>query len=382
MEIEPEALARLTIAIWATVGVVLLATVVAYAAGLGGSHTSPVSAAASTPPLAATPLASTPGPTPRATPIATLAAAQLQQDKPNELGEIMVLMFHQIDHDTSDDFATTPEAFRADLQWLYDHDFYVIPIHDLISNSIKAPAGKRPVVLTFDDGTVTQFRYIVAADGSKTIDPTCAVGILEDFFGKHPDFGRGGLFSIIATEPFAWPAADDQQPYMKEKVQWLIDHGYEIGNHTVHHADMKQETDEQIEAELAGAVDVMRDFSPQAQMEVIAVPFGSYPKGGDTTLFAGFDYRGKHYGAKAALEVGANPGPSPMDKDWDPMWIPRIRGTTDELDKWFAWAQDNPGILYVSDGNPDTITIPRDLPPALAGKLDEARAAGKPIIRY
>jgi hypothetical protein len=127
---------------------------------------------------------------------------------------------------------------------------------------------------------------------------------------------------------------------------------------------------------------MMRDFSPEAQMQIIAVPFGEYPPHGDTTLFQGFDSSGKHYQSIGALMVGANPGPSPEDKGFDPYWIPRIRGSRDQINKWFRFAEDNPGILYVSDGNPDMITVPNQLVQSLAGKLDKSRLHGKLLVRY
>jgi len=342
--------------------------------------TSPMITLAS-PAATPSPTVATPTPPP-ATPVSTLTAGELAEYKPNELGWIMVLMYHAINHDGGD-YATTPDELRGDLQWLYDHNFYVIPASDYINDEIKAPAGKRPVVITFDDGEVSQFRYLVDAAGNKTIDPNCAVGILEQFYAEHPDFGHGSaLFSILPLAPFAWPDAEDQVPYEQEKVQYLIDHGYEIGNHTINHIDMKQTTNDDIKKELAGAFNMMRDFSPQAQMQVIAVPFGEYPMHGDTTLFEGFDYKGQHYSSIGALMVGANPGQSPEDKDFDPYWIPRIRGSRDQIDKWFGFAEKNPGILYVSDGNPDTIAVPNALGPNLAGALDESKLHGKLLIRY
>ncbi len=400
-------LGRVTRIVWACVAVGVTVTLVSYAFGLvpkssgaqgrstpGVVETSPTSGVGQTlhatptsPPLltaSASPTASgvaTPVATPTATSVATLTPEELAKYKPNELGWVMVMMYHTIDY-TGGDYSTTPEEFRSDLQWLYDHDFYVIPIHDYITNNIKAPAGKRPIVLTFDDGSISQFRYIVDASGKKTIDPNCTVAILEDFFGKHPDFGRGGLFSILPLAPFAWPDGEDQVPYEKEKVQFLLDHGYEIGNHTVNHIYMNEHTTTEIEKELADAVDMMRSFDPRSQEEVIAVPFGTYPAHGDTTAFEGFDLNGKHYAFKAALNVGANPGYSPVDSDYEPYWIPRIRGSRDQVNQWFSFVEDNPGIMYVSDGNPDTITIPNDLVPSLSGKLDQSKLDGKTLIRY
>lgn len=321
----------------------------------------------------------TPSPTPQATP--TLTADQLATYKPNELGQILVLEFHGFVEDPHD-YDTSPEKFRALLQRLYDEGFYVIPIADYINDEIKAPPGKRPVVLTFDDGVASQFRYLVNADGTKTIDPNCAVGILEDFFGQHPDFGRGGLFSILPNAPFAWPGEPDQLPFTKEKMEFLVEHGYAFGNHTVNHVNLHELSNDEIMKELAGAVDAIRSYVPDARVDVIAVPFGMYPPHGDTTLFEGFDYQGQHYAFTGALMVGANPAPSPEHKEFDPYWIPRIQATDDELEKWFDFVKNNPGIMYVSDGNPETVTIPNDVPNALAGAFDEAKAMGKTVIHY
>jgi peptidoglycan/xylan/chitin deacetylase (PgdA/CDA1 family) len=314
----------------------------------------------------------------------TLTDEELQEYQPNELGQIMVLMYHVIEHDADPDevYSRTPDQFRGDLQWLYDNDFYVIPIGDYIRNEIRAPAGKRPVVLTFDDGTVGQFRFIEQDDGSMAIDPDSAIGILEDFFTRYDDFGRGGLFSILPNSPFAWPDAEAQMPYAEEKLQWLIDNGYELGNHTVGHVNLRESSDDEIKSELARAIDMITDYAPEAEVDVLAVPFGVYPEGGDTSIFEGWEYEGRQYSLAAALMVGAEPGPSPVHSDFDPMWIPRINADDEQLGRWFSFVEENPGIMYVSDGNPDTITIPEDVHPWLVDTFDEAKAEGKNIIRY
>jgi peptidoglycan/xylan/chitin deacetylase (PgdA/CDA1 family) len=313
-----------------------------------------------------------------------LTGEELQQYQPNELGQIMVLMYHRIEaQDNPEDVWTrTPDQFRGDLQWLYDNDFYIIPIRDYVRNEINAPAGKRPVILTFDDGTTGQFRMIEQDDGSVVVDPDSAIGILEDFFTRYEDFGRGGLFSILPLAPFAWPDAEDQRPYAGEKLNWMIDNGYELGNHTVGHINMRESTDEEIKSELARAEDLIADYVPDVEISALAVPFGVYPEGGDTSIFRGWEYEGRQYELEAALMVGAEPAPSPVHADFDPMWIPRINGDDEQLGRWFSFVEQNPGIMYVSDGNPDTITIPQDVHPWLVDTLDEAKAEGKEIIRY
>jgi peptidoglycan/xylan/chitin deacetylase (PgdA/CDA1 family) len=314
----------------------------------------------------------------------TLSEEELQRYQPNELGKVLVLMYHRIepDADPNDVWTRTPDQFRGDLQWLYDNDFYVIPIRDYVRNEINAPAGKRPVILTFDDGTVGQFRMIEHDDGSLEIDPDSAVGILEEFFERYDDFGRGGLFSILPLSPFSWPDAEGQYQYAGEKLKWLVDIGYELGNHTVSHVNLREILDEEIKSELARAEDMIVDYVPDAEVIVLAVPFGIYPVGGDTSIFEGWEYEGREYELEAALMVGAEPSPSPVHTEFDPMWIPRINADDQELRTWFRYVEDNPGIIYVSDGNPDTITIPEQLHPGLVDTLDEAKAGGKTIIRY
>jgi peptidoglycan/xylan/chitin deacetylase (PgdA/CDA1 family) len=313
-----------------------------------------------------------------------LTDEELQQYQPNELGQIMVLMYHRIEaQDNPDDVWTrTPDQFRGDLQWLYDNDFYIIPISDYVRNEINAPAGKRPVVLTFDDGTVGQFRMIEQNDGSVVIDPDSAVGILEEFASRYDDFTGGGLFSILPLAPFAWPDAEDQRPFAEEKLQWLVDNGYELGNHTVGHINMGETPDEEIKSELARAERLIQDYVPDADISVLAVPFGVYPNQGETTIFEGWEYDGEQFALEAALMVGAEPAPSPVHVDFDPMWIPRINGDDEQLGRWFSFMEDNPGIIYVSDGNPNTITIPEDLHPWLVDTLDETKVEGKEVIRY
>jgi hypothetical protein len=107
-----------------------------------------------------------------------------------------------------------------------------------------------------------------------------------------------------------------------------------------------------------------------------------YPNGGDDTLLRGFDYKGQHYEWDAALLVGANPTASPLSTDYDPYAMARIQAFDEELDKWFEVFAEQPGILYVSDGDPNTVTVPNDLHPWLVGTLDKSRIGDRKLVRY
>src|SRR5262249_38332056 len=120
---------------------------------------------------------------------------------PNELGRIMILEYHKVDY-PEQRWTRTPENFRRDLETLYSRGYRLISFADLLDRKVKTPAGTTPVVLTFDDSSPGQFRYIEER-GTVAIDPKSAVGILDAFTREHPDFGRAATFFVLpgASKP-------------------------------------------------------------------------------------------------------------------------------------------------------------------------------------
>ena len=107
-----------------------------------------------------------------------------------------------------------------------------------------------------------------------------------------------------------------------------------------------------------------------------------YPMDGDDTVFKGFTYKGEYFEYFGVLLVGANPALATLSTDYDPYAIPRIQAFDAELERWFSFIEANPGIMYVSDGNPDTVTVPSDLPYELSETLDESKLQGRALVRY
>src|SRR5256886_11334806 len=90
--------------------------------------------------------------------LASFAGAQTLA--PNELGRVMILEYHKIDY-PEERWTRTPENFRRDLETLYARGYRLIALNDLLDGRIIVPAGTTPVVLTFDDSSPGQFRYVV-----------------------------------------------------------------------------------------------------------------------------------------------------------------------------------------------------------------------------
>lgn len=333
---------------------------------------------------------------------ATMTAAELAKFEPNELGVIPILEYHDIVPSRKEEgqFARTRADFRADLQWLYDHNFYVVPVAYIIRNQIRAPAGKHPVAITFDDSYASQFRFLTNKDGSTKIDPISAVGIMEKFFGEHPDFGRTAFFAIIPTFCFDWTATSsepEQTPYCGAKISWLLDHGYEVGNHSLSHLDLFETDDATFKEQIAGAVIALQKFDKRVDANIVAMPFGIYPNPETrsrqrTWLRYGMTYKERRFKMIGCLMVGSDPSVSPVSSAWDPLFIQRVQAFDKDanvagartLPEWFELFELRPQWLYTSDGNSKTITVPYKLPDTLQGTLDLERIDkdGKTLRRY
>src|SRR5204863_29598 len=129
--------------------------------------------------------------------------------------------------------------------------YRLITLGEFLDGRITLPAGTTPVILTFDDSSPGQFRYL-EQDGNLVVDPKSAVGILEAFGREHPDFGRGATFFVL-------PAADppnrlfNQPEHVGRKLQFLVSRGYELGNHALWHANLGKYDEATVRAQIAGA---------------------------------------------------------------------------------------------------------------------------------
>ena len=293
----------------------------------------------------------------------------------NENGKIMILMYHGIG-DEEKEWVRTSANFRKDLETLYSKGYRLISLMDYVNNNIKVEAGYTPVVITFDDGLLNQFN-IIEENGIKKIDPDCAVGMLEDFYKEHKDFGRAASFYIYYPVPFR------QKELIKEKFEFLINNGYEIGNHSYNHPSLGKIALEEVDEQLAMNVKSTKDYVPDYVVESLALPFGEAPKGENYSHVVSGAYEGVEYLNKAVLKVGSNPALSPNNKDFDPLKLPRVRAS--ELNTagtgiydWLTYFEKNPDKRYISDGNPDVVTVPS----TEEANIDKDKLLGKELRMY
>ena len=311
---------------------------------------------------------------------------KLASDNINELGTVPIMMYHGIiDKKSSeteytggnvdkDGYNRTAEAFREDLEFYYQNGYRMVRLTDYIDGNIDVEYGKSPIILTFDDGNENNLKVKgLDEDGNIIIDENSAVGILESFKEKYPDYNvtatffvNGGLFN---------------QPEYNEKIlKWLVENGYDVGNHTENHLDIKKSTSEQVNKEIVSVYEQLDEIIPGKYVNIIALPFGSpYNKEHENFGYVlKSTYNDTTYETKSALRVGWDAEYSPFDKDFDSTFLKRCRaydnnGKDFDIEMVFKLLETK---RYISDGNVSTIVTSEKNSSKLSDNLN------KEVITY
>lgn len=285
----------------------------------------------------------------------------------NELGRIPIMMYHGIHNKKNSDteyiggnvdkdgYQRTAEAFRDDLEFYYQNDYRMIKLTDYVDGIIDVELGKSPIVLTFDDGLQNNISVTgLDENGEIIIDPNSAVGILEEFKKKYPDYNVTATF-FVSSGLF-------NQPEYNEKIlKWLVENGYDIGNHSATHADFTKIDIAETNYQIGSVYEILEKIIPNQYVNIVALPYGSpYKKTHDSfSHILESNYNDKIYVTKSTLRVGWESDYSPFSNDFDKQFIKRIR------------AYDNNGIefdikanfnnlaqnRYISDGDKNKIVI-------------------------
>lgn len=271
----------------------------------------------------------------------------------NELGQVMVMMYHSLG-EKNEAYVRTPEDFRKDIQTMYDNGYRLVSLVDYVNNNIDIPAGYSPIVLTFDDGHITNFN-VIEENGEIKIDPNCVVGILEDFNKEHPDFGLEATFFLNGGHPFK------QKEYVEYKLKHIVDMGMDLGNHSYNHDNFKEISSEKLQTTLGRIVEMIDGYVPGYEVNTLALPFGISPKNENVKKYVyGGTYNDKEYENIAVLKVGWKPEVSAAHKKFNYKAINRVQSGDGEYQfaYWFKDLENNPSKKYISDGNPNTIVVP------------------------
>lgn len=271
-----------------------------------------------------------------------------EENKVNELGQIMVIMYHNL-ADKPGEYATTKDLFIRDLERLYNEGYRTISMSDLIFNNISIPMGTTPVILTFDDASKSNFYY--NEDGS--IGENSVVSILDEFGKNHEDFGKNAVFYIYGENSFR------NKDNLKEKLEYLVSNGYEIGNHTYGHDNLKKLSIDSIQRVLGKNEKLVDSLINDYDMIHLSLPYGARPSESKLPYVYKGEYEDTIYEIKSVVNVGWNPISSPSHSNFNPVSINRITCGEDdfELTYWMDYFKENPHKRYYSDGNAENIVI-------------------------
>jgi len=306
-------------------------------------------------------------------------AIDFNEVKPDESGKIMVVMFHNFieEYKKGDKlYTTTFDAFEQLLNSLYEMDYRLISLNDYLNGHIDVPAGCIPMVFTFDDGTSGQFN-LIEEEGKLKVNPRSAVGIMEKFNETHPDFGVKGTFYVnLGNQTFGGAGT------LAQRLEYLIDKGFEIGNHTYSHINLKKDakTAEIIQKEIGGNQKKMYELIPGYTFTTFSLPYGA-PSATLMQYVIKGEYEGVRYENKAIMEVGWDPNPSPFSAKFDPLAVHRVRSSGIEpVEADLEWWLKNlkRSSQFVSDGNPDTVTVPEEK----AEAIDKSKLGGRTLVTY
>lgn len=321
-----------------------------------------------------------------ATPTASMPVTKSELPA-NELGRIPILMYHSVgDPPLTGSLAkfnrlglSIPASLlRKHLETLYAGGFYPVNVRDLFESHFSVPVGKTPVALTFDDARVSQFRY--RKDG--TIDPNCALGVLEAFHASHPDWPQKATFFVLPASKYN-PPPFGIKAQVGKKLNYLVKLGYEVANHSTSHRSMSSMDATTLVWEMKTCTDYIHKFAPQATMDTMALPYGNAPRKALLPILLD-DGHGSYHN-KCILLAGGNPSYAPNDKRFDKTHVTRIGSEPGNIEGWLRVLMSERKISskgqfhpYISDGDPDTLTVPK----SLEKYVNTARLDGMQVVAY
>ena len=230
---------------------------------------------------------------------------------------IPILEYHNFG-EVDSRWTRSPDTFYNDLLWLYNNDFRPISIDEFMNMDFtRLEAGKLPFILTFDDSSMGQFRYL----SDETIDPRSAIAMLDKFTQDYTDFGPQATFFVL-------PGGFGQPGRFERKIEYLRDTGREVASHTYYHDNLSEISAEDIRKTLQKAEDYVG-----FEMSSLAYPNGLFPDGEEEMAVV-------DEFVDSAFLVGARSSLMPDNEDFDAMMIPRIQAIDEE---WIRHFDRQPG---------------------------------------
>ena len=181
-----------------------------------------------------------------------------------EAARVPVLMYHRVGALGSRDDArlcVCPWQFETHLAWLADHGYRPCTLADFcgwLGGSKTLPAGS--VLITFDDGFAGLHEHVLPRLSARRWPAT--VFLVSGLIGQRDhwtagEFGCGDTHALLA----------------RGQVAEMARHGFEFHSHSRTHADLTALCDADLQAQVRGSRDELRDLLGTA-VDAFAYPYG------------------------------------------------------------------------------------------------------------
>jgi len=156
-------------------------------------------------------------------------------------------------------YILSPQAFSSQMSWLAGRGYTPISLEALLAcRRGEDVLPNKPVMITFDDGYQDLIRY--------------AVPILQ----KHAFPAIFYLVAGLVGQTNAWMEGPGEIPLMDwDEARQLIDSGFQIGSHSMHHPKLAEIPLEDVRNELADSRHLL-ELRLGCEIRHLAYPHGAY----------------------------------------------------------------------------------------------------------
>ena len=165
-----------------------------------------------------------------------------------------VLMYHDIKTEPQNNFDVLLKDFCAQLDWLKENGYKTLTAKDCIGYIAQGePFPEKSVLITFDDGYSGIYNYAMPELKKR--------GMKATFFLTSSMIGV-----LTTTYPHVMP---------EEVKEMAADELFEIGSHTVSHANLYELTPEERKSELEDSKKALEELTGK-KIWAFAYPYGNY----------------------------------------------------------------------------------------------------------
>lgn len=204
-------------------------------------------------------------------------------------------MYHALDEARSV-IAVSPDLFARQMSWLHQHQYQAISLGQFLAERQSVPAPARSVVITFDDGFESVYRFAFPVLAQYNFSAT--VFLVSDYCGQTNHWP--GQPAMVPSYPLLnW-----------DQIRVMDQAGIEFGGHTATHPWLDQLPEAALEREIVQSKSIIENQLGHA-IHTFCYPYGRFTPVVKKIV-------GQHYQAACTTRLGL------ASQNDDVLALPRI----------------------------------------------------------